>query len=202
MSDNLKYPVITISREYGAHGRTVAAIISEKLNIPYYDKDFVLKTVEATGYSASDVLHEGEQMSKVAKFLNDILSTSASYVSSYDRIHDMQAEVIKILAKEPCIIIGRSADSVLTEAGIPVLRIFLYADMDTKVDNLKRQFPDMNEAAIKKEIEKNDEQRRIYYKAYNNKELGDTKNYDLCFNTSVVDPKTVADIVCKLAMGE
>ena len=46
-----KYPVITISREYGALGRTLAAELSERLGIPYYDKDFVKKAADESGYA-------------------------------------------------------------------------------------------------------------------------------------------------------
>ena len=37
--------VIAINREYGAGGRTLAALLSEKLGIPWFEKDFVMKTV-------------------------------------------------------------------------------------------------------------------------------------------------------------
>ena len=42
MSDK-KYPIITISREYGAGGRSIAKGISDRLGIPFYDRDFVKK---------------------------------------------------------------------------------------------------------------------------------------------------------------
>ena len=38
------YPVITISREFGAGGHSIAKVLSERLGIPYYDKDFVKET--------------------------------------------------------------------------------------------------------------------------------------------------------------
>lgn len=34
-----KYPVITISREFGAGGHSIARVVSERLGIPYYDRD-------------------------------------------------------------------------------------------------------------------------------------------------------------------
>lgn len=33
-----KYPVITISREFGAGGHSIARVVSERLGIPYYDR--------------------------------------------------------------------------------------------------------------------------------------------------------------------
>ena len=36
--------IITINRQYGAYGRTVARGLSEALGINFYDRDFVMKT--------------------------------------------------------------------------------------------------------------------------------------------------------------
>ena len=35
--NQMKFPVITIAREYGAGGRSVASLLAEKLNVPGYD---------------------------------------------------------------------------------------------------------------------------------------------------------------------
>ena len=57
MSD-FKY-IITIGREYGAGGRTVAKRISELLDIPYYDKDIIKITAQETGFS-EEMIHDTE----------------------------------------------------------------------------------------------------------------------------------------------
>ena len=54
------YPVITISREFGAGGHSIAKVLSERLGIPYYDKDFVKETASRSGYSEEDIEREGE----------------------------------------------------------------------------------------------------------------------------------------------
>ena len=43
--------IITIGREYGAGGRSIAKKISEQLGIPYYDKDIIKMTAEKTGFT-------------------------------------------------------------------------------------------------------------------------------------------------------
>ena len=50
MSD-IKYSAITINRECGEFGHTIAGIVSKRLDLPFYDKDFVFKAAEASGYS-------------------------------------------------------------------------------------------------------------------------------------------------------
>ena len=74
----LRYPVITISRQYAAYGRTVAKGLSEELGIPYYDKDVVRKTAEQSGFSEEDIKREGEDLSRAGKFMNDLLNNAAS----------------------------------------------------------------------------------------------------------------------------
>lgn len=38
----LDHTIITISRQYGSGGREVCKILSQKLNIPYFDREVLL----------------------------------------------------------------------------------------------------------------------------------------------------------------
>ena len=118
-----KIPVITINREYGAGGRSLAEILSDKLGIPYYDREFVSKTVEESGYDVEDVEREGEEMSRPSKVLNNILNSTVSYSSSHDAIFSAEKKVILELADKPCIMVGRCADYILGQAGIDTVSV-------------------------------------------------------------------------------
>ena len=119
--------VITISREYGAYGRSVARALSQRLGVEYYDVDFIRMTAKKSGYSEEDVQREGESLSQGSRFINAFLSTSA-YNSSYDEIFLAQKEVILELAKKPCIMVGRCSNIILREAGVKTFDVFLHAD--------------------------------------------------------------------------
>ena len=41
--------IITISREFGSGGRTIAKETAKKLGIPYYDKDLIQEIAKKTG---------------------------------------------------------------------------------------------------------------------------------------------------------
>ena len=41
--------VITISREFGSGGHKIGTMLSEKLGIPYYDKDLIKLASEQSG---------------------------------------------------------------------------------------------------------------------------------------------------------
>lgn len=193
----LRYPVITISRQYAAYGRTVAKGLSEELGIPYYDKDVVRKTAEQSGFSEEDIKREGEDLSRAGKFMNDLLNNAASYPSSHDRIFEAQKEVVLKLAEEPCIIVGRCADHILTEAGIPAFRVFLYADEEHRIRRAaeleeNRGF-DAKKAAFRKE-----QLREIYYKTYTGVEMGQISNYNICIDTGAVGVRQCIQILSEI----
>lgn len=200
MAENLKFPVITIGREYCAYGRTIARILSERLDIPYFDKDFVKKTVIESGFSEDEVNSEGESISTLSLFLENFLNGTAAY-NSYDDIFEAQKHVIVDLAKEPCIIVGRCADFVLKEAGIPSLDVFLYAETDFKLKRAAELHPGNDTAHLKKIMKKQDELRRIYYKHYTGHDSYDFSNYDLCLNTGIIGIEKCADIIEDIVRG-
>lgn len=57
-----KYSIITIGREYCAGGTSVAERLSQKLGIPWFDRDFAALTAKNSGYALDEVLEEGEEL--------------------------------------------------------------------------------------------------------------------------------------------
>ena len=51
--------IITISREFGSGGRTVGRLLGEKLGIPCYDKEFIKKIADETGFAPEFVEKNG-----------------------------------------------------------------------------------------------------------------------------------------------
>ena len=43
--------IITISRQYGSGGRHIAALLSERLGVPFYDSNLLLKASDKHGIS-------------------------------------------------------------------------------------------------------------------------------------------------------
>jgi cytidylate kinase len=188
-------PVITINRECGAGGRSLAAILSEKLSIPYYDQDFVDKTVQESGYDEEDVKREGEEMSKPSQVLNNILNSSVSYQSSHDAIYNAEKRVILKLAEKPCIMVGRCANRILDEAGVDNVSIYLHAPLEYRLKWSEEHLGEDERANPEKFLEKHDSQRRTYYKQYTGYELYDASNYTFCFDVGKVSIQHCAEIV-------
>ena len=192
-----KCPVITISREYGALGRTLAAALSERLGIPYYDRDFVRKTAEVSGYGVEDIEREGEDLRRSSQVLNSILNSAVSYTSSHDEIFKAQKKVVLELSKSPCIIVGRCADHILREAGIDAFSIYLYASLQDRMARAQ-DLAENGDMRLDKYIEKRDRLRRTYYKKYTGCDMGNANNYNICFDTGRIKIETCTDIVLQI----
>ena len=52
--------IITISREFGSGGRSIGKVVAKKLGIPCYDKDFIEKIAEETGYAKEFIADESD----------------------------------------------------------------------------------------------------------------------------------------------
>ena len=188
--------VITISREYGAYGRSVAKTLSQKLGIEYYDIDFIRMTAAKSGYSEEDVTREGESLSLGSRFINSFLSTSA-YNSSYDEIFQAQREVILELAKKPCIMVGRCSNIILREAGVKTFDIFLHADREYRKEHAL-ELNEYGKMDVDRYIDRCDHWRKTYYRAYTGHEMGDYHDYDLSINVGKFGPEKTAELLVDL----
>jgi len=193
MKEN-RIPVITINREYGAGGRSLATILSEKLGIPYYDRDFVSKTVEESGFDEEDVEREGEELSRSSRVIKNLFNGTVSYKSSHDAIFEAEKKLILKLTEEPCIIVGRCADRILAGAGIDNISIYLHAPLKKRLQRTE-ELSEKGETKAEKFIEKRDSQRRTFYKQYTGCDISDAANYTFCFDTGKISIASCAEMV-------
>lgn len=185
MRNMSKKPVITIGREYGAGGRTVAKALSKAFDIPWYDRDFVKMTSEDSGYTVDEINRDGEEISSRTKLIDAIFS-NASYTSAHDAIFNAQRkEIVKLAANAPCIIVGRCSNVVLREANIPSFDIFLYGSLEFRMKRAA-ELGENKDMDLQKYVEQRDVYRSNYYKTYTKKSMGDYHDYDICVDMSSV----------------
>ena len=193
--------VITIGREFGSGGRELGRKLAGKLGIEYYDREIITEIAKNTAFSEQYVKQVLENNP------HDLFPISVAHTFSYidtkmiyekQKIFSEQEKVIKKMASaSDCVIIGRCADYILKD--FKPLRIFVYADMDSKVERcLKRNESAENFSRKKlvKKIKTIDKNRARYYNYYTGEKWGDPLNYDICVNTTAV---SIDDLVESLA---
>lgn len=187
--------IITIGREYGAGGRTIAKRLSELLNIPYYDKDIIRLTAEKTGFS-EEMIHDTEETSSGRSIFNWFMPNSAA--SSYDKAIMAQAQTIRKIAKEgPCVIVGRGADYILRD--FPnVVNVFVTAEEEDKVKYAMEAHEESHEQALRR-VRHVDAARESYYHYLTRGKWGDLSNYHLTINSSPIGKEACADVIIAYA---
>ncbi len=193
--------IITISREFGSGGREVGKRLAEKLGYAYYDKE-VIEAISKKTEIAEDYINQVLEHRIVSYYPISIATAFDAF--SFDPLLEMnqsiytaQMEVITSLAmKSDCVIVGRCADHIL--ADYSPLRLFIYADMDSKVKRCReRATEDENftDRELIKNIKNIDKGRANYYEQFTGNKWGDIENYDLCINTTKLDIKNIVDVI-------
>lgn len=182
--------VITIARMYGSGGRTVAKMLSEKLGIPFYDKDLVRLASDYSGISESLFANADEKIKynnffKIAKEVYDgsIIPPSSKEYTSEKNLFSLQAAAIKKLAEtESCVIVGRCAEYVLKDYD-NVLSVFIHAPLDFCLEKAaeKKSLPSKE---LEEFVNKTNKQKEEYHKHFTGTEWFDARNYDLCLDSS------------------
>lgn len=182
--------VITIARQYGSGGRTIGAMLSDKLGIPYYDRDLLKLASEESGinealFANADEKVKGTNLFKAAKkvYGGELIPPESDDFTSNDNLFNYQAKIIRELAAtESCIIIGRCADFVLKDEE-NVLSVFIHAPKEYCLKQAGKKL-NMTERELEKFIQKTDKYRADYYRYHTGREWTDARNYDLCLDSS------------------
>ena len=183
--------IITIAREYGSGGRYIGKLVSEKLGIKLYDKDFIEKLAKNTGLS-TEYIENNEQKRTVLDNFNN-----GYYVglNNADELFVKESTLIKELAKkESCVIIGRCADFILKD-NKNVIKIFISNSMNSKIKRATKYYG-MNKENAEKEITKINKLRENHYKYYTENNWKDPSNYDICINSDSIGIENSVNIIC------
>ena len=193
--------VITIDRLYGSGGRIMGKKLSKELQIPFYDEE-ILKMASEESAIGEQFFRMNDEKAGNNLFLRAIGGLKSSLeepsldddITSPENLFRFQARIIRKVAKEPCIIMGRCADYVLEAEGMRLVRMFVYADITTCIRRVMEvDAVDAREAL--RRVNRNSKERRDYYKYYTGKEWQDMANYDLPLNTSSMDLDDAVELV-------
>lgn len=175
--------IITVSREHGTNGKRIGKIVAEKLGIKFYDKELSMLEAQKRGLDKSYAANTKEQ---------DNYSLYLSLDAKRESVIAQQDIITQLAESESFVIVGRAADYVLRNYK-NVIKIFLYAPMDYKVQNVMKIYGD-NEKDAHRRIIDSDKARAEYYSVVSNRKWGEKENYSICVDCSLGNEKT-ADTV-------
>ena len=183
--------IITISREFGSGGRFIGETLAKELGFPFYDKEIITHVAEKTGLSEKFIAERGEYAPKNSIFSYSFIGRSLQGSSVEDYIYQAQHNIIRDIAeKVNCVIVGRCADFILRDRE-DVLDIFIHGNKDEKCRRIMELYNKTEKEALVL-MKDTDKKRSIHYGYYSEQKWGNSRNYALCLNSSILGyPKCI-----------
>lgn len=188
--------VVTISRQFGSLGRTIAQKLSEKLEVEFWDRDIVEAAAKRMGQPLSVVSDEEESV-KNAFFIPKKFKLNLATYSMTDEIFEIEKNIIRDeAAKKSCIIVGRCADYILQDYKNH-LSVYLYAPYEARLSNCINHLM-MDEKTAKKMIHDVDLARTYYQRKYCPEVRDVFDHKDMMIDTSRFGVEGTAEIIAQI----
>lgn len=196
--------IITLARQFGSGGKEIGEKLSSRLEIPFYDKSIIHLAAQESGID-EDLFQSADE-----KALHTFWATTAGSTSIYgnrlsmfsempmnDKLFIIQSNIIKRLAEESCVIVGRCADYILREEK-NIVSVFIHADEESKKQRMIQTY-EVPEKDAKEVMVKTDKKRAAYYNYYSGEKWGRADNYDLSINSGAIGIDGAVDLIIKFA---
>lgn len=184
------YPIITISREYGARGAAFASHLAKKIGFKVWDKDLLQAITKEVGSGLKMVESVDERRRQtvddaVSGFFHNI-PTNVSYLRSLIRVVNTIEEFGN------SIIVGRGSNYISKNP--KALHIRIVSPLKLRLESYsKKENISLSEA--KKTIETKDRERREFINLNFHRDMNNASDYDLVINAKSFNMDDMAAIV-------
>ena len=189
---------ITISRETGARGSTVARLVGQRLGWTVYDQELLeyiahemhlrVGVLEALDEKAFRWAHDW-----LAALLEDQWQDQDAYIVHLTKV------VLAIGMHGEAIIVGRGASFILPrDRSLNVRIIAKDADRIAFLSQIERLTPQESERYMRE----TDEQRKKFVRDYFHRNNEDVHEYDLVLDSSALGEETCADLIVTALRGK
>lgn len=188
--------IVSIGRQFGSGGHEIGNKLSERLDIPLYDRNLVRMAAEQL--KISDEAAEEVDETSLNRFLAYYASAPVDYTMYYtsmtsaemgqplsEQIYQAETQIIKRLAaRSSCIIVGRCADHILAEEP-GLINVFITASKEDRIKRIAQRY-DLTERKAADRIKKVDRERRYYYELHTGKDWGSVDSHGIFLNVSML----------------
>ena len=200
--------VITISRQFGAGGRTLGKMLAEKLGYVFADEDIIQKIAREAKVSADWVRmvekEGGTKLSRVIsgmvsqRWIERILNTSEDkgYIDEQLYLDYLVLFIAEIADEGNAIILGRGSQYILRDHP-DAYHILLINNYESRIRFMMERYNVTDKKAAA--IIANEEKRRMnLYRKIGKKDYDDPSNYHIVFNMAHFTPEAVIEILTNI----
>lgn len=187
-------PVITIAREYGAGGLSVARLLAERLDAPVIDRSLIADVAQRTHLTTSQVEDEDEQgrslLDRIARSFGTLGETAGGWAADPEYFIDHHAEVVAFTRSAleeaarlgNAIIVGRGGAAALRD--VPgACHVFLWAPEAQRLDEIQHRLG-CDTITARREMHAVDARRAAYVREGYHVDWRSRELYTLILNTA------------------
>lgn len=197
--------VLSISRQFGAGGRTLAERLARRLGYTYSDEELVGRLAARTGIDRAVVETAGRQaIDKSKGFISGLLSTGfflrflgqSSAEGPEDKLASILREIIpEMAARGNIVFLGRGSQFILPTAP-GIIKVFLTAEEEDRVRFMMEKY-DLSLQQAQKSVREFRKNRENFLSRFTTSP-NDVSIYTLCINTSLVSLDKAEVLICRL----
>ena len=199
--------VITISRQFGAGGRSLGEMLAKKIGYRYVHEDIIKEIALKAEVSSEQVIaFEKRGTTKLMKFLDKIMSKSYidrltsenyGYVDETSYVDAVNSIIQGLYEEGNVVIVGRGGQFILKDKE-NICNILLVADDQYRTRFLMENYY-LNESGAKKAMARADEIRNRFLSFYADKEAHNNPlSYNAVFNMGRMSIEKVDNLIAQL----
>lgn len=199
--------VITISRQFGAGGKTLAQKVAEKLDYQIAYEQIIEKMAETLELTKEGIrifetefdYSSGGDVAQLApkSFIGRIFDSQRRYMDAQQYVRLLHEILPQIVEKGNIIILGRGAQFILKERP-DSCHILLVADESDRIQFMEETYQLTREQA-RQAVVKQGRRRAKLMKLFHPEGYDLPEHYDLVLNMSKIDMDQAVELVCALA---
>lgn len=198
--------VITISRQFGAGGRTLGRMIGKKLDYRFLD-DLILQEIANTAQVSKNMVISMERTagSMLSKMISGLLSSDyidrlmgdgKGYMDEEVYVQTLYEVMQKLASEGNVILTGRGGQYILEDFK-GVIHLLLVADKKDRIKFMQRHY-ELSDAKAAAAVLSGERRRTNLYKKIGKKDYNDPSHYHLVLNMSRISLEKAVDLVCDL----
>lgn len=200
-----KHLVITISHQLGSGGAYLGQKLSERLDLPFIDREVLKKVAEQLNLAETALAGREERLStfwqsfmRIAVLTDPVECLSPdNYLPNDRELFKLESDYIgRIADKSSAIFLGRCGRYILRQHPGHI-SILVHANLPDRIKRIQQLYC-FGEDEAKKLIETNDRERTAFIRAFTRQDWLDARWYDLCVNTSSLGLEKVVEIALAL----
>ncbi len=198
--------VITISRQFGAGGRTLGTLLAKKLNYRFLDDQIIQEIALHAKVSEGTVISmERTAGGTISRMISSLLSRDymdrltgegKGYLDEEIYIQTLYDVMLKLAFEGNVILIGRGGQYIL-ENFDGAFHILLVANKEDRVAFMQKHYK-MSDARAKTAVAGGEKRRNNLYRKFGMEDYNDPIHYHLVLNMSRISLEKAADLTCTL----